>query len=57
MAKSITHERERVLFSDPSKGVRGCGHKELRMNNEEKTYLPKLEGHGCFACGTANPIG
>ncbi|MBW1787432.1 MAG: PaaI family thioesterase [Deltaproteobacteria bacterium] len=27
------------------------------MNNEEKTYLPKLEGHGCFACGTANPIG
>ena len=27
------------------------------MNTKEKSYLPKLEGHGCFACGTANPIG
>ncbi|MBW1773704.1 MAG: PaaI family thioesterase [Deltaproteobacteria bacterium] len=24
---------------------------------EEKVLIPKLEGHGCFACGTANPIG
>lgn len=23
----------------------------------ERMDLPKLEGHGCFACGTANPIG
>jgi uncharacterized protein (TIGR00369 family) len=26
------------------------------MSNE-RVDLPKLEGHGCFACGTANPIG
>ena len=24
---------------------------------EERIELPKPEGHGCFACGTANPIG
>ncbi len=24
---------------------------------EEKVVIPKLQGHGCFACGTANPIG
>ena len=24
---------------------------------EEKVLIPKLEGHGCFACGTENPIG
>jgi uncharacterized protein (TIGR00369 family) len=23
----------------------------------ERIDLPKLDGHGCFACGTANPIG
>lgn len=23
----------------------------------ERINLPKLDGHGCFACGTANPIG
>lgn len=27
------------------------------MSHKLKTYLPKLEGHGCFACGAANPIG
>jgi uncharacterized protein (TIGR00369 family) len=27
------------------------------MTENERVYLPKLEGHGCFACGTANPIG
>jgi len=25
--------------------------------NTERIDLPKLDGHGCFACGTANPIG
>jgi acyl-coenzyme A thioesterase PaaI-like protein len=25
--------------------------------NENKTRIPQLEGHTCFACGTANPIG
>jgi uncharacterized protein (TIGR00369 family) len=25
--------------------------------NTERINLPKLNGHGCFACGTANPIG
>jgi acyl-CoA thioesterase FadM len=25
--------------------------------NTERINLPKLDGHGCFACGTANPIG
>jgi uncharacterized protein (TIGR00369 family) len=24
---------------------------------EEKVAIPKLQGHGCFACGTDNPIG
>jgi len=24
---------------------------------EEKICIPKLQGHSCFACGTANPIG
>jgi uncharacterized protein (TIGR00369 family) len=24
---------------------------------EERIELPKPQGHGCFACGTANPIG
>ena len=27
------------------------------MIHEEKTDIPKPEGHYCFACGTANPIG
>ncbi len=25
--------------------------------SEERVAVPKLEGHGCFACGTENPIG
>jgi len=25
--------------------------------NDERIELPKLQGHFCFACGTANPIG
>jgi acyl-coenzyme A thioesterase PaaI-like protein len=25
--------------------------------NEDRIELPKLQGHSCFACGTANPIG
>ncbi len=25
--------------------------------NEERVQIPKLQGHSCFACGTANPIG
>ncbi|MEE9612346.1 MAG: PaaI family thioesterase [Desulfatiglandales bacterium] len=25
--------------------------------NEERIAIPKLQGHHCFACGTANPIG
>jgi len=25
--------------------------------HEKRIEIPKLEGHGCFACGTANPIG
>jgi len=25
--------------------------------NNERIEIPKLEGHLCFACGTANPIG
>lgn len=24
---------------------------------KKRIEIPKLEGHGCFACGTANPIG
>jgi len=27
------------------------------MKEERRIQLPKLEGHYCFACGTANPIG
>jgi len=27
------------------------------MIAEEKINIPKLQGHHCFACGTANPIG
>ena len=27
------------------------------MYDTEKTPIPKPEGHYCFACGTANPIG
>ena len=27
------------------------------MDNVKKVPLKKLTGHGCFACGTANPIG
>ncbi|MBN2034353.1 MAG: PaaI family thioesterase [Deltaproteobacteria bacterium] len=25
--------------------------------NDERIEIPKLQGHSCFACGTANPIG
>ena len=25
--------------------------------NQNKIMIPQLEGHTCFACGTANPIG
>jgi acyl-coenzyme A thioesterase PaaI-like protein len=25
--------------------------------NDERIDIPKLQGHGCFACGTENPIG
>jgi uncharacterized protein (TIGR00369 family) len=25
--------------------------------NDQKTRIPQLEGHTCFACGPANPIG
>lgn len=25
--------------------------------NDERIEIPKLRGHSCFACGTANPIG
>jgi acyl-CoA thioesterase FadM len=27
------------------------------MGEEERIELPHLQGHGCFACGTENPIG
>ena len=27
------------------------------MPEEERIEIPKLQGHCCFACGTANPIG
>jgi acyl-coenzyme A thioesterase PaaI-like protein len=27
------------------------------MDEEQRIELPKIEGHYCFACGTANPIG
>ncbi|MBL7175324.1 MAG: PaaI family thioesterase [Desulfobacteraceae bacterium] len=27
------------------------------MRAEQRIELPKIEGHYCFACGTANPIG
>ena len=27
------------------------------MNDKERIKLPQLQGHGCFACGTENPIG
>lgn len=27
------------------------------MTEDNRIELPKLEGHYCFACGTANPIG
>jgi acyl-CoA thioesterase FadM len=27
------------------------------MVSEELIRIPKLQGHNCFACGTANPIG
>lgn len=28
-----------------------------KAQNEERVDIPKPEGHFCFACGTANPIG
>lgn len=27
------------------------------MGEEDRVELPHLQGHGCFACGTENPIG
>jgi uncharacterized protein (TIGR00369 family) len=27
------------------------------MSEKDRVKLPQLEGHGCFACGTENPIG
>ncbi len=27
------------------------------MSEEDRVAIPKLEGSGCFACGSANPIG
>lgn len=27
------------------------------MSEDERVAIEKLEGHNCFACGTANPIG
>lgn len=27
------------------------------MEKDRKVLIPKLDGHHCFACGTANPIG
>jgi len=27
------------------------------MNDNDRIMLPQLQGHGCFACGTENPIG
>ena len=27
------------------------------MNEDERISIEKLQGHNCFACGTANPIG
>lgn len=27
------------------------------MTKEKRIEIPKPQGHGCFACGTANPIG
>jgi len=27
------------------------------MNEEKRISIEKLQGHNCFACGTANPIG
>lgn len=29
----------------------------VEMGKRDRTDLPKLQGHGCFACGTNNPIG
>ena len=27
------------------------------MSDKDRIKLPQLQGHGCFACGTENPIG
>ena len=27
------------------------------MSDNDRIKLPRLQGHGCFACGTENPIG
>ena len=27
------------------------------MSEKDRIKLPQLQGHGCFACGTENPIG
>jgi acyl-coenzyme A thioesterase PaaI-like protein len=27
------------------------------MSEEKRVTIKKLQGHNCFACGTANPIG
>lgn len=35
-----------------------CRERENQMNDENgKILLEKVDGHTCFACGTANPIG
>lgn len=31
--------------------------KETGMAAVERVEIPKVQGHSCFACGTANPIG
>jgi len=31
--------------------------KGIVMSEEQKVKIRKLQGHNCFACGTANPIG
>jgi acyl-CoA thioesterase FadM len=31
--------------------------KRLQNPEGQKVHLPKMQGHHCFACGTANPIG
>jgi acyl-coenzyme A thioesterase PaaI-like protein len=45
------------LKAQPEKKSKRKYMKEIQMPEEERVDIKKPQGHYCFACGTANPIG